>query len=516
MFIWCCIPLRIIVRVYLFFFEELIMSKKRRRRGVILTEKGYKKLQQAKSEAENSENLDKEYTLENLSFRAGLDPDTLMKIFARQVGVDKRSLNYCFKAFNLELEATDYQFPQIDKTIQNHKNSYPVRTPQTGCEENCDPTVMQKSISATQKEDPQNIIQNKIDWGEAPDVSIFYGRQEELATMEKWIVSDRCRVLLLLGMGGMGKTWLSAKLAEQIQHNFDFVIWRSLDRVTSIKDMLAELIQFLSQEEETNLPENIDSQISLLISYFKSSRCLLVLDNVETIIENISCNYDFSGINEDYEIYNKFLKLMAQTPHQSCLLLTSRKKPKETRQMEGEKLPVRVLHLKGLQLKDVKQMCKVKCSLYGSDSEWKRIIEHYGGNPLALNMVCATIQQLFDGQISDFTKHNIFVYGEIRHLLQQHFDRLSEIEKRIVCCLSRWGEPTSFSKLREYLSPSISPQRLLEATESLQERCLVEKDASLFSLQPLFREYVNEQSEEKTIVPYLDFYEKQKKKLAHI
>ena len=298
----------------------------------------------------------------------------------------------------------------------------------------------------------------------------------------------------------MGKTWLSVKLAEEIQHHFDFVIWRSLRHIASIKDMLTELIQFFSKEKEIDFPENIDSKISLLINYFKSNHCLLVLDNAQAILENISCHYNASDFNEDYEIYNKFLKLMAETPHQSCLLLTSREKPKETGRMEGEKLPVRVLYLKGLQIKDVQQMCKVKCSLHGSDSQWKRIIEHYGGNPLALNIVCATIQKLFDGQISEFVKQNIFVYGDIEHLLEQHFYPLSDIEKAVVYWLSRWGEPTSFSKLRKHLSPPISSQKLLEATKSLQERSLVENNASLFFLQPVIREYLNEESNENKIV----------------
>ena len=488
------------------------MSKQRRRRGVILTYKGYKKLKQAKSEAENSENLDKEYTLEALSFRTGLDPDTLMKIFACQVGVDKRSLHCCFRAFDLELEVTDYQFPQIDKT--GHKNSYPVQASQRVCEKN-NVGVLQNSISSIQGvnqslEHPHNITQNRIDWGEAPDVSIFYGRKQELTMMQKWIINDRCRVLLLLGMGGMGKTWLSVKLAEQIQDNFDFVIWRSLYHVASIKDMLAELILFFSKEQETNLPESIDARISLLISYFKSNRCLLVLDNAEAILENISCKHGTTYYHEDYEIYNKFLKLMAETPHQSCLLLTSREKPKETRGMEGEKFPVRVLHLKGLQSKDAQQMCKIKGSLHGSDREWNQLIEHYAGNPLALNIVCLTIQKLFDGKIFEFTKQNIFVYGDIRHLLKQHFDRLSDIEKAVIYWLSRCGEPASFSKLREQISPVISPQKLLEAAESLQERSLVEKHASFFSLQPVIREYASEQSKEKKLVPDLDFNEYKK------
>lgn len=70
-----------------------------------------------------------------------------------------------------------------------------------------------------------NSVMSQIHMGEAIDVTKFCGRRQELETLSKWILGDHCRVVAILGMGGMGKTALSVKIAEQLQNEFDYVIW---------------------------------------------------------------------------------------------------------------------------------------------------------------------------------------------------------------------------------------------------------------------------------------------------
>jgi DNA-binding HxlR family transcriptional regulator len=183
---------------------------------------------------------------------------------------------------------------------------------------------------------------------------------------------------------------------------------------------------------------------------------------------------------------------VGEAPHQSCLVLTSREKPKEIGRLEGETLPVRFLQLKGLHVVEVQEIFKAKGSFSGLPAEWSRLIEYYAGNPLELNIVSTTIQKLFDGSISEFLKQNVAVFGDIRNLLEQQFERLSDAEKEIIKRLAINRKPASFSELREKSLPSVSPQKLLEALESLEERALIEKSVGLFSLQPVVMEYLND------------------------
>jgi hypothetical protein len=43
------------------------------------------------------------------------------------------------------------------------------------------------------------------DWGEAPETMNFVGRADELALLRGWVVAERCRVVAVLGFGGIGK-----------------------------------------------------------------------------------------------------------------------------------------------------------------------------------------------------------------------------------------------------------------------------------------------------------------------
>ncbi|MFB2972496.1 AAA-like domain-containing protein [Aerosakkonema sp. BLCC-F183] len=88
--------------------------KEKRKRGVILTLQGLQKLEAAKAESESKDNNGNRYTLEQMSDRTRLAINTVMKIYAREIGVDRSTLKRCFSAFNLVLEQNDYSwvFPQ--------------------------------------------------------------------------------------------------------------------------------------------------------------------------------------------------------------------------------------------------------------------------------------------------------------------------------------------------------------------------------------------------------------------
>ncbi len=325
------------------------------------------------------------------------------------------------------------------------------------------------------------------DWGEAPDISIFYGRTEELATLQQWIVNDGCRVVALLGLSGIGKTTLSVKLAKQIQDEFEYIIWRSLRQAPSINDLLVNLLQFLSLPSST--AENIEALLSQLIEALRTSRCLLVLDNVETILQSGELAGQY---REGYKGYTELLRRVGEESHQSCLVLTSLEKPREIAQLAGNTLPVRSLTLTGLQETDARKILKAK-GLSGEE-QWNILIKLYRGNPLALKLVATTIEELFNGQVAEFIRRKMLVFGDLHDLLDQPFNRLSDLEKEIMYWLAIEQQPCTIRTLQDDFWLPVSERDLFEALTSLGRRCLSETSTeggeSLFTLQPVVMEYV--------------------------
>lgn len=326
----------------------------------------------------------------------------------------------------------------------------------------------------------------RFDWGEAIDVSVFYGRAAELTTLEQWIIQQRCRLVALLGIGGIGKTALSVKLAEQIQDNFEYVIWRSLHNAPSVESLLASFIEFLSNQQEPDLPDDINSLISRSLDYLKKHRCLIILDNAETIL----CNPTGQKTCEGYEEYGQLFKRIGESRHQSCLVLTSREKPKEVALLEGETFPVRSLQLPGLAPAEGREIFKGKGKFSGAEADWHALIHSYAGNPLALKIVATTIRDLFGSDISNFLSQGTVVFGDIQHLLDQQWSQLSPLEAEIMYWLAINREPVAIAELKSDLVSPIMPAQLLEILESLERKSLIEKGAASFTLQPVLMEYV--------------------------
>lgn len=450
------------------------VQKTRPYRGVILTTQGWERFQAAKMQIEFRDNAGDRFTQEELSERMGLSLTTISKVLRRSAAVDEQSLQRAFRAFGLELNKDDYTRPSVANAVGE--------------------ALLTKAATASTE-------QLQRDWGNIIDTSLLCGRREELARLKQWILEEQCRLVLLLGIGGIGKSTLAAKVVQEIEAEFEVVVWRSLQNAPPLEEWLTSVLPVLlqAQGEDIAVPSSLDGKLLKLIQGLRACRCLLILDNAEAIL---STTWQIGQYRSGYESYGQLFKEIGEVAHQSCLLLTSREKPREAIPLEGAERSVThrracaSLLLKGLNSEAGRELFRHKGEFTGTEFEWEQLVEHYGGNPLALKLVAATTQELFNGRIVEVLKYvqqGLAVFDDIRDLLQRQFDCLTEIEQETLFELAINREPVSLLELSQEGGSTASRRRLPDAIQSLLRRSLIEKENECFFLQPVVLEYATHQ-----------------------
>ncbi len=325
------------------------------------------------------------------------------------------------------------------------------------------------------------IYDRRQDWGDAPTVPSFYGRHQDLFTLAQWLVEERCRLVAVLGLAGLGKTTLAVKLVEQVKDKFELVIWRSLRNAPPLAELLADLLKVLAGPAAADLP--VEPKISDLMLQLHQRRCLLILDNLETILA--------SPDRADARLYAELLQQAGESRHQSCLLLTSREKPPFFELLERPDGPVRTLSLAGLDV-TAGQALLGTWELSGPPEDWRKFVERYSGNPLALKLMAETVQQVFDGQLEAFLGEGSAFFGSLRQILARQAAQLTPLEQSLLLWLALEREGVSRPSLLQNLVPAPTGPDFVEALQGLRRRSLVEKNGQGFTLQNVVLEYATE------------------------
>ncbi len=365
--------------------------------------------------------------------------------------------------------------------------------------------------------------------GTSDDISVFYGREAELSQLYRWLTIERCRLVTILGMGGMGKTTIALKLSQQLRTNeqildrkFSRIVWRSLLNAPLLEELLPELIRNLSDSSVASaaskaplmtnsvrydpIPSTVAAQIELLLAICQQDRYAIVLDNCESIFQG---GAQVGQYRAGYANYGELFSTLGRMNHQSCLLLTSREKPTEVSQLEGINAKVRTFTLPGLDATAGQQIFADRGCLPIDTAEWAEIDRYYGGNPLAFQLIAAAVKEVADGDVSEifpYLRSDRFSFADIHVLLEQQWNRLTPAEHQVMYWLAIAREPMSIADLDAALHPAWNRQNrdlpslgssLLSVLQFLRRRSMLvalaghlERGQRQWTLQPMVMEYV--------------------------
>lgn len=264
----------------------------------------------------------------------------------------------------------------------------------------------------------------------------FVGRRTELRELNDLLQNPTCRLLTLIGPGGVGKTRLAIEVGVAAQPHFpDGVCYVALDEVYTASQLLSTLLDAL----EIALPNHADPALRLQ-TYLSTRSMLLVLDNFEQLIETGAL---------------VLAELLAQTTALK-LLVTSR----EVLRLQEEWLyAVQGLTWSGNAVvasaeSDAVQLFAERVarirrdfSLAQEREQVKLICQLVEGAPLALELAASWARTLTCAEIAAEIQQNIdFLATTLRNLPMRHrnmqavfaqsWSLLSTVEQAIFCRLS--------------------------------------------------------------------------------
>jgi AAA ATPase-like protein len=124
------------------------------------------------------------------------------------------------------------------------------------------------------------------------EIEQFVAREEELAEIHRTLRSDGCRrIVVLHGLGGIGKTQLAVAYAKRHKDNCSAIFWLNIKDEDSLKQSFAKVAKQILREHPSasrlssvDIKKNIDEVIDAVkawLSLPNNTRWLMIYDNYD-------------------------------------------------------------------------------------------------------------------------------------------------------------------------------------------------------------------------------------------
>ena len=318
----------------------------------------------------------------------------------------------------------------------------------------------------------------------------FIGRETELSEIDALLADTTCRLLTLVGSGGIGKTRLALQAAAdhlpQFADGVYFVSLTPIDSPDVIASAIASAIQlsfFGAKDPRTQV-----------IDYLRDKHLLLLLDNFEHLLDGVD-----------------LLTAILESAPDVKLLVTSRERlnvrEEWTLALRGLSFPNTSTDLTLEQYSAVQlfvaraHQIQASFSLAVNREAVQRICQCAEGMPLALELAATWLRALSSDQIAGQMETNLsFLTTPLRNVpvrhrsLQAVFEQswrlLTKDEKVVLMYLTVFRGGFDFEAAKQVAKATLSQ------LASLADKSLIRVDAGgRYDLHELLRQYVGEHLE---------------------
>ena len=245
--------------------------------------------------------------------------------------------------------------------------------------------------------------------------SFWVGRDSLIQTLSRQI-NQSCRLLLLTGISGIGKTALSERLTLSLQtdndsertlpkYRFETVLQENFDNKEQSADFISFATRLLESSGQIVAPEERAQPAQIcrrLVTYLQSNPVLVLIDSLEEILKGNETE-GWSEFKDD-TFLSFFSAIFASTQFQSRLILTSQELPRQL--VEAGSRYQTVWHNERLSgLNEDEQAALFEKTGFSVDPKLTRIGKAYEGHPLALRTILGEISDRpFFGKVAAYWK----------------------------------------------------------------------------------------------------------------
>lgn len=320
----------------------------------------------------------------------------------------------------------------------------------------------------------------------------FIGRKSEVSEIAGILQNKECRLLSLIGAGGMGKTRLALEVAQSTQQGFDVgVYFVALQPLTSADGIVSAIVSVLNIEFFSGDKTLED----YLLDYLSDKNLLLLMDNFEHVLEGAT-------------LVTKILKEAPQVK----ILVTSREtlnlRLEWQRNVNGMIVPDKaqddsIATYDSIQLfAERARRIRDNFNLEEEQSCVARICQLVGGMPLGIELAVAWLKSLSCDAIATEIQRSADIlatrmrdmperHQSIRAVFDSSWEMLSSNERDAFTRLSVFRGSVTHQAMQ-----SISGANLLTISALVDKAMLNTLDNGRYQIHELLRQYAYEKLEE--------------------
>lgn len=284
--------------------------------------------------------------------------------------------------------------------------------------------IMLSAADATALSQPDS---DKSSVSAAPNTTVqffaydpFWVGRESLVKTLSAKLNDACRLMLITGIAGVGKTALSERLSTELQTNLNpqhivRVNFDNQEQATDFASVAARLLESCDQPVSPEEHANTQLLTRRLIAYLQGTPTLVLIDSLEVILHGNTQ----TGWSEfkDEAFVTCFQSVLASSTFASRFILTSQELPAQILQV-GSRYQ-NFWHRQPITgLSESEQASLFEKTGFTLESELIRIGKAYEGHPLALRTI-----------LGEIGAHPF--YGNVAAYWQSYGQEIEAVEKSI-------------------------------------------------------------------------------------